>query len=181
MSSIPNQVPYFQVPPEARDKALRRSWPPKGLRVGLVWAGDPTNERDHFRSIALSALASILALEGIHFFSLQVGTASKQIGEAETRITDLSPEFTDMADTAAHIEHLDLVISVDTSVAHLAGALGKPVWILLSTVADVRWFLEREDSPWYPTARLFRQKKFMDWSEVMERVVSALHELASNE
>jgi hypothetical protein len=132
--------------------------------------------------VALEALAPLLDLvarrasdAGFWFFSLQMGGIGGQ-GQsfADGRVTDLTPAIGDMADTAALIEQLDLVIAVDTAVAHLAGALGKPVWVMLPTDPDWRWMLGREDSPWYPTMRLFRQARQGEWAPVIAAVRSAL-------
>lgn len=145
--------------------------------VGLVWAGNPGHVNDGQRSIPQERLLSLAQLTGINFFSLQFGTTEKaQRALARAKVTDLAPGFTDFADTAAAIQALDLVITVDTSVAHLAGALGKPVWILLPFVPDWRWLLNRSDSPWYPSARLFRQPKRGDWASVLKEVKQALVE-----
>jgi hypothetical protein len=178
LESIPAKVPYLSIPQEAGERARGIAWPAYGLddglgvglRVGLVWAGSATHERDKVRSIPFAMFGPLLALEGVHFFSLQMGEAAKQMSVAGARVTDLGAMTRDMADTAAQIAELDLLISVDTSVVHMAGALGKPVWVLLSAVADWRWLRGREDSPWYPTARLFRQRERGDWGEVVERV-----------
>lgn len=179
--NLPATVPYLTIPAEAARKASAFPWPTEGLRVGLVWAGSPKHANDRQRSLALSHLLPLVGIEGIHFFSLQIGAAAQQLASVTSAITDLAPVTTDMADTAAQMEHLDLVIGVDTSVTHLAGALAKPTWLLLPRCADWRWFTEREDSPWYPTMRLFRQRKSGNWSEIVDRVSSALVSLrASN-
>ena len=178
LESIPFEVPYLSIPAEAGERARRIAWPVDGLRVGLVWAGSENHLKDKVRSLALAMFEPLLALEGVHFFSLQMGEAAKQCSASDRRITDLGPMTRDMADTAAQLAQLDLVISVDTSVAHLAGALGKPFWVLLSDVADWRWLRSREDSPWYPTARLFRQQERGNWNEVVERVGAELALLA---
>jgi hypothetical protein len=170
LQSIPGEVPYLSVPREAQEKARSLAWPTDRLRVGLAWAGSEKHLKDRFRSLPFAMLAPLLALEDVHFFSLQLGTAAKELLAEDARITDLAPETVDMADTAAQIAQLDLVISVDTSVAHITGALGKPVWVLLAHCADWRWLTDREDSPWYPTARLFRQRVAGDWGEVIGRV-----------
>jgi ADP-heptose:LPS heptosyltransferase len=123
------------------------------------------------RSTDLSYFLKLLDIPGVSFYSLQKEiSAGDHILLNQIPVTDLSDHLNDFADTAAVISQLDLVICVDTAVAHLAGALGKPVWILLSFVPDWRWMLEREDSPWYPTARLFRQQKPGDWEGVFDRV-----------
>jgi len=144
----------------------------RGLRVGLAWAGSAAHKNDRNRSIPLAKLAP-LAQEGVAFFSLQVGMGTNQTG---MHLTDLTDRLHDFADTAALIGQMDLVISVDTAVAHLAGAMGKPVWVLLPEPADWRWMLDREDSPWYPTMRLFRQRRAGDWDEVIERMSRELAE-----
>ncbi|MFA9439265.1 tetratricopeptide repeat protein [Uliginosibacterium sp. sgz301328] len=148
-------------------------------RVGIVWAGRPTHERDAVRSIPLQALAPLWSVPDLAWFSLQKGPAEEAL-QADTMpasLTHLGGALRDFSDTAAVIENLDLVVCVDTSVAHLAGALGKPVWILLARNPDWRWMDERSDSPWYPTARLFRQRQLGDWRAVLDDVVSALRTL----
>jgi len=134
---------------------------------------------DKERSLAFEALAPILAVKGMRLFSLQIGAAADEVRQA--RMIDLSPHLTDFAETAGAIANLDLVISVDTAVAHLAGAMGKPVWIMLPFVPDWRWLLEREDSPWYPTARLFRQKTRGDWGQVARDIAHSLTGMAQAE
>ncbi len=180
IDTIPAQVPYLTVPAEALDTAAELPWPADGLRVGLVWAGNPEHRNDRYRSIALSLLEPLFGLEGIHLFSLQMGAEAEQLAMVEASIVDLRYEIRDMADTAALIAHLDVVIAVDTSVVHLAGALGWPTWLLLPFAPDWRWMLEREESPWYPTMRLFRQTERNGWEPVVERLRAALvEELAS--
>jgi tetratricopeptide (TPR) repeat protein len=182
-SAFPRQTPYLAAPQAAIRKMDSLPWPGNGdagsLQVGLVWAGNPAHVRDRFRSIPFPLLDSLLDVEGVNFYGLQVGQGSGQLSaQEEPRITGLSGMIEDMSDTAALIEKLDLVITVDTAVAHLAGALGRPVWTLLPFAPDWRWGLDREDSPWYPTMRLFRQRRAQDWSEVLERVIVALREEA---
>jgi tetratricopeptide (TPR) repeat protein len=143
------------------------------FRVGLVWAGNRAHVRDRFRSIPFSGLEALLAVSGARFYSLQLGDAA---AEGSGQMTDLRVAVGDMADTAALIERLDLVIGVDTAVVHLTGALGKAVWTLLPFWPDWRWGLGREDCPWYPTMRLFRQERPGDWGGVMEAVRMALVE-----
>lgn len=149
------------------------------LKVGLAWAGEAAHWNDKQRSISLQILAP-LAGENARFFSLQLGTAGSQAASPpeQMKITDLTARIHDLADTAELIDQLDLVISVDTAVAHLAGAIGKPVWTLLPFAPDFRWMLGRDDSPWYPRMRLFRQKQRGDWGELIERVRRALTELS---
>ena len=167
-SNIPASVPYM-TPPAKAFPGLGKN---ENIKVGVVWAGKskPTPRR----SIPLKTLSPIFDIPGFSFFSLQVGPPSSELNDLNSPIVDLSPRLTSYADTAAAISQLDLVISVDTSVAHLAGALGKPVWTLLMHVPDWRWWLGRADSPWYPTMRLFRQPSPDDWMSVMSRVTAAL-------
>jgi tetratricopeptide (TPR) repeat protein len=179
LATMPASVPYLRPSEARRRKWLDRLGPrDSALRIGLVWAGSPLHQNDRQRSIPLSHLASLAAGPDIQFVSLQRGPASAQAAHPPTgmRLTDVSTDLENLADTAAVIELLDLVISVDTSVAHLAGALGKPIWILLAYVPDWRWLLEREDTPWYPTMRLFRQRKLGDWSDPIARLTRALRE-----
>ncbi|MCK6442369.1 tetratricopeptide repeat-containing glycosyltransferase family protein [Elstera cyanobacteriorum] len=148
-----------------------------GSAIGLVWAGNPNHVNDRQRSIPMNDLLSLTQVSGCSFYSLQYGTSEKvKRSLARVQVVDLATTFTDFADTAAAIQALDLVITVDTSVAHLAGALGKPVWILLPFVPDWRWMLNRSDSPWYPSARLFRQPRRGDWASVLKEVKQALVE-----
>jgi Tfp pilus assembly protein PilF len=170
VDSIPADVPYLRVPVAAQKSAEKLAWPDRGLRVGLIWGATRRPFEDSDRSIPLLALESIFTLKGAHFYSLQVGPAAPQLESLQTPVTDLRDRIRDFADTAALVSHLDLVITVDTSVEHVAGALAKPTWILLPFASDWRWLTDREDSPWYPTARLFRQPRPGDWQSVIERV-----------
>ncbi len=176
LETIPDKVPYLVVPEEARRKAAAIDWAREGVKVGLVWSGNPTFLHDayRFRTVGLAALEPLLQVEGAHFYSLQLGEEAARQAQATGRIVDLSEVTEDMADTAAQIEQLDLVISVDTSVLHLAGALGKPTWALLPYTADWRWLLNRSDTPWYPTVRLYRQQEPGQWAPVVEAVRAAL-------
>jgi tetratricopeptide (TPR) repeat protein len=175
LDTIPAPAPYMHAPADAISRlALIMGGGPE-LKVGLVWAGSPKHSMDKDRSIPFGALAPILAVKDVRFFSLQIGPTAR---DASASVTDLAPELTDFAQTAGAVANLDLVISVDTAVAHLAGAMGKPVWIMLPFVPDWRWLLEREDSPWYPTARLFRQKPLGQWGPVMRGIADALAMLA---
>ncbi len=178
LDSIPAEVPYLHVPDEAMAKFRARLR--EGFKVGLVWRGNPKHKNDLSRSLDPALLKPLFDIPGVRFVSLQ---KEPRAGDVETlrgfgALDDLTDELGDFADTAALIGALDLVISVDTSVAHLAGALGKPLWVLVPFVPDWRWLLDREDSPWYPTARLFRQKQSGDWADVMARVVAAVRERA---
>lgn len=183
LGTIPAQTPYLSVPEEAHQKMKALPWPSEGLRVGLVWAGNRTHlhDRARYRSIPLPLLKPLFEQEGIHWFSLQIGEAVHELGNAPGAIADLSASVSDMADTAAQIAQLDLVITVDTSVAHLAGALGAATWLLLPLAAEWRWMRARSDSPWYPTLRLFRQPAPGDWEPVVEAVRRALLAFAAGQ
>lgn len=149
-------------------------------KIGLVWGGSPTFYNNRNRSVALAAFAPLFALDSINWFSLQKGDAARaQLAALDTQavIHDFSDDLRDFGDTAALIMNLDLVIAVDTSVAHLAGALGKPVWILVPANGEWRWLEKRADSPWYPTARLFRQQEVGDWSAAIVALRDALEVL----
>ena len=152
------------------------------LRVGIAWGGNPSHTREAQRSIQLERLEPLTRIAGTVFYSLQKGPAAAQLQRKPPgmRLIDLDAQQADFADTAAIVANLDLVISIDTSVAHLAGAMGKPVWILLHSLPDWRWLLDRQDSPWYPTARLFRQSAAGDWSDVVDRLSTELRRMLEN-
>jgi tetratricopeptide (TPR) repeat protein len=179
LESIPSAVPYLTVPEDARRHADALCWPRDGLRMGLVWSGNTRYLEDRIRSIPFAWFVPLLDVDSARFFSLQMGPAAAQLPSAETRVTDLQSAIKDVADTAALMSQLDLVLTVDTSVAHLGGALAKPTWVLLPFAPDWRWLTEREDSPWYPTVRLFRQPQPGDWASVIDRVCAELAKLAS--
>jgi hypothetical protein len=156
----------------------QRLGPHHRLRVGLVWSGNPQHGDDHKRSIPLRALLPLLGLDA-SFVSLQKDPrpTDRTTLSGQTGILDLTVHLTDFVETAALVSCLDLVITVDTSIAHLAGALACPTWIMLPHVPDWRWLLDREDSPWYPTVRLFRQDERRDYAHVIERVRAELNVL----
>jgi hypothetical protein len=171
LDTIPARVPYIVADP-ARVQGWRERLPKHTRRIGLAWAGNPEHPRDRLRSIPLEYLVPLLNVAGTTFYSLQFGAGSEQMKQLPpgVRLIDLGEELKDFANVAAMVANLDLVISIDSAVAHLAGALGKPVWILLNKGSDWRWFLEREDSPWYPTARLFRQTTPGEWQGVVTQI-----------
>ncbi|MGD0388832.1 MAG: tetratricopeptide repeat protein [Tepidisphaeraceae bacterium] len=177
LESIPAEVPYL-----FPDAELLESWRQKlsasaaGLKVALAWAGNPNVKVDRARSMSLDRLAPLSEVRGATFYSLQKGEAARQAEQPPPglRLVNLGPELHDFADTAAVMCLMDLVITTDTSVAHLAGALGRPVWVMLQFMPDWRWLLDRDDSPWYPTMRLFRQSARGDWDSVITRVAEAL-------
>ncbi|WP_448192961.1 tetratricopeptide repeat protein [Azospirillum sp. sgz301742] len=179
---LPPCVPYLEPPAGAAARWRERLAGARGLRVGLVWAGRPEHANDAARSLALEALAPLLATPGVSWFSLQKGPAAEALAALPPgTVTDLAPDLDDFADTAAAMQALDLVISADTSPAHLAGALGVPVWVLLPHSPDWRWQLGREDSPWYPTMRLFRQPRTGAWEPVISAAAAALGRLSQEE
>jgi tetratricopeptide (TPR) repeat protein len=177
---IPNQILYLSVDKLAAETLpslpdFLHSTTQGQLKVGIVWGGNVNHSHDRDRSCPFTAFQSFLDLPGIEFYSLQQGYHQTEL--SHPNVVDLSSYLQDFADTAAVIQQLDLVITVDTAVAHLAGALGKPVWILLAFAADWRWLMSRADSPWYPTARLFRQPQRRAWGDVCQQVAIALQEL----
>jgi Flp pilus assembly protein TadD len=184
LATVPDEVPYL-----FPDASLIEYW--RGemdlsdeLQVGIVWQGNPHYIRDRSRSFRLAQFEAITRVAGVRLISLQKGHGSEQIAELAGRldVVDLGSRVGDMMDTAAAIQSLDLVICVDSAVAHLAGALGVPAWVALPYSADWRWLTDRDDNPWYPTMRLFRQKTWGDWDEVFERIAGQLEsELAREE
>jgi hypothetical protein len=187
LDKIPSLTPYLFADPQAalvwreRMNAVHAFSPEATTRVGLVWAGGARLSIDPERSLQLSHFESLMALAKngdagrMQFFSLQIGEAAKQLEFApDFPIIDLTADLKDWADTAAFIANLDLVMTVDTAVAHLAAAMGKPTWILSRYNGCWRWLEDRDDSPWYPTVRLFRQKTRGDWDRVVAEVALAL-------
>jgi Flp pilus assembly protein TadD len=177
LETIPSKIPYISVQSAQTLPWQDRMLPDGLLKVGLVWAGRAQNSKNTTRSMTLAALAPLAQAHNATFMSLQKGAAAEQLHRppAGLKIIDWTNDLSDFADTAALISALDLVIAVDTAVAHLAGAMGKPVWVILSHGADWRWFLNRSDSPWYPTARLFRQSRPNDWTGPVHEIAGALH------
>jgi tetratricopeptide (TPR) repeat protein len=176
--SIPSNVPYLRIQPGLIDVWMMHFVAERSLKVGLVWAGNPMHLRDRQRSLPVVKLAPLMGVRGVKFYSLQKGPkAAADIAEAGFDLVDLAGQINDYRDTAAAISCLDLVISVDTSVAHLTGALGRPIWMMVPSPPDWRWRIEGSDSPWYPTMRLFRQRENYRWDAVIEEVRSALTEL----
>jgi hypothetical protein len=183
LANMPAGVPYLHADP------VRQGWwrarlddllGPTALRVGLVWAGRPSHANDRRRSLRLEQLAPLTAVPGARFVSLQPKPgALDAITPAAAGLVDLAPELTDFGETAAAVAALDLVVMVDSSVAHLAGALGRPVWVLLPKPADWRWLRDRTDSPWYPTMRLFRQPEPGAWDAPIAAAASALRTLVA--
>jgi Flp pilus assembly protein TadD len=179
LDTIPASIPYITA---SDSHNLHLETPPeKRLKVGIVWAGNPDNRHNLRRTSGLQPFIPLLKMPEIAFYSLQVGKNAQDIAQlpGDAQIQDLSPQLQNFSITAAVINQLDLVLTIDTSVAHLAGALGQKTWVVLPYVPDWRWLLHREDSPWYPTMRLFRQSSFGDWSGVFARVARELQILVS--
>ena len=177
--TIPRNTPYLFVAPR-RVSAWRDRLPKHDkLRIALAWSGNPDFPDDRTRSVGLLPLASLLSMPQFQFVSIQkeLRVGDEEILQKAPQVLHVGDKLADFSDTAAIMSLVDLVISSDTSVAHLAGALHRPVWILLEHAADWRWLTDREDSPWYPSARLFRQRTAKDWDEVVRRIVEALQSL----
>lgn len=177
LDTIPRAMSYLNAERDGACQWQKRMTPYRGMKVGLVWAGNPKNTEDAERSISFDLLQPLLDVRNITFFSLQKKLALPQTQTLPLSVqwVDWTSELSDFADTAALIANLDLVIAVDTAVAHLAAALGRPVWTMLEYSPDFRWLLHREDTPWYPTMRLFRQSQHGDWPAVIQKVAAELH------
>jgi ADP-heptose:LPS heptosyltransferase len=175
LNTIPKQLPYLVADPTLIKKWQAKLSKDSRLKIGIVWGGNPRHSNDFNRSCSLELFLKYLSHPQVALYSLQKGIYAEQLATVKLgEVIDLGKKVTDLADTAAIIMNLDLVISVDTAVAHLAGALAQPVWVLLPYVPDWRWLLDRSDSPWYPTMRLFRQSAKMDWAEVLKSIKGEL-------
>ena len=174
LERIPAPIPYLHAEEDSIRSTEKIFSSQKRPRIGIVWRGNPGHAKDRERSCRLSDLAPILEIETADFYSLQ----KDHDEELPERITDLAPRLETFADTAAILQHLDLLVTVDTSVAHLAGAMGRPVWVMLPFVPDWRWLTDRDDTPWYPSMRLFRQDETRRWEPVIERIRGGIARLA---
>ncbi len=180
VDAVPAPVPYLKA-----DAALAEKWGERlkghGFKIGIAWQGNPDPKIDIARAAPLARFAALAAIPDVRLISLQKGFGAEHIASSGLIVEDLGDDFdagpSAFLDTAAVMANLDLVVSVDTSVAHLAGALGRPVWVALKHIPEWRWMLGREDSPWYPTMRLFRQSAMGDWESVFERMAEALQPL----
>jgi Flp pilus assembly protein TadD len=183
LRTIPAPIPYMTMAPDRVAfwaQRLASAFPETRLRVGIAWSGRPTHPNNLRRSLRLENLAPILATPGVDFVSLQKPFPDEDRPFAQTlpHFLDLSAELGDFAETGAVIKNLDLVIAVDTAVVHLTGAIGSQAWVLIPEPADWRWLLNRTDSPWYPSLKLFRQKRAAEWAPVIADIATALHERA---
>jgi tetratricopeptide (TPR) repeat protein len=177
LETIPAKIPYISA-----DISLTGKWKDRlkhddaKLKIGIVWAGNPGFKQNRYRNIPLHFFIPVAELPGVTLYSLQKGEEAAMAKDPpwDIKLVDYTGDINDFSDTASFMENLDLVISVDTAVAHLAGAMGKPVWTLLPFSPEWRWLLDREDSPWYPTMRLFRQSSRGDWKSVIDRVIQEL-------
>jgi tetratricopeptide (TPR) repeat protein len=179
LETVPAEIPYLRAEPELTAYWRQQLASQPGFNVGIVWQGNPGFAGDRGRSMSLSQFAPLAKVPGVWLYSLQVGEGSKQLATAELPVTDLGSRFdpASLADLAGVLVNLDLLVSVDTAPVHLAGALGVPVWVALPVVADWRWLLDRTESPWYPTMRLFRQRQASNWSSVFEEMAIELQSM----
>jgi hypothetical protein len=183
--------PFWEGPYLRADAALTGAWAPRlqaiaGLKVGIAWAGNPQHPHDRYRSAALTHFAPLAALEGVALISLQKGAGSEQASSQNRRFEVIELPGLDerggaLMDTAAVMQHLDLVVTVDTSIAHLAGALGVQTWLALEFSPDWRWLESGDTTAWYPSMRLFRQPAFDDWQPVFADIATALRERMARE
>jgi len=178
LETIPAEVPYLFPDPALVVAWRRRLQPYGGLRVGIVWAGNPAFAEDRARSPGVEPFRRLFAVDNVHIFALQKGAGRTALRAAGAQVTDLGGDIGDFADTAAIMANLDLVVSSCTAPIHLAGALGIPGWLALKAVPDWRWLMGRDDSPWYPTLRLFRQTVPGDWDGVFARIAAELADAA---
>jgi hypothetical protein len=182
LATIPAPHSYLAAEPELVQAMRPILGDRPGLKVGIAWQGDPKNPNDRWRSAPLFAFAPLAAVPGVILFSLQKGPGEEQLRQAADQfpISGIEKYVANFPDTAAVMKNLDLVITVDTAITHLAGALGAPVWVALPFAPDWRWLLDREDSPWYPTMRLYRQKELGNWDEVFERIAADLRKIVTS-
>jgi hypothetical protein len=183
LETIPDQIPYLFGDPEAVEQWRRELDSVSAFKIGISWQGNPDYVNDRYRSIPLAAFEPLAGLAGVRLFSLQKGKGTEQLRALshQFKVVELVPELDATGgafmETAAIMTNLDLVVTPDTAIAHLAGGLGVRVWTALMARPDWRWLRGREDSPWYPSMRLFRQTQFGDWASVMERMADAVEKL----
>jgi hypothetical protein len=182
LETIPSRIPYLDADP-LKIKAWRNQFTHPAFSVGIVWQGSPSHANDRNRSCPLEQFLPLVKIPGIQWYGLQKGPGAEEVHQIESQfmIDNLGEDFDDFSDTAAVLENLDLLISVDTAVVHLAGAMGKTVWTLLPYAPDWRWQRNRDDSPWYPTMRLYRQPARGDWASVFQQVEGDLRQLVKKQ
>jgi tetratricopeptide (TPR) repeat protein len=173
LSTIPATIPYLLADPTLVAR-WRTELAGDEIKLGIAWQGNPNHPGDRRRSAPLSAFAPLAEIDGVRLVSLQIGPGFEQIATAGFPIVDIGERLTTFADTAAALQALDLVVAVDTAIVHCSGGLGVPIWVALAAVADWRWLLDREDSPWYRSVRLFRQRRAGDWADVFTRIVDEI-------
>ncbi len=182
LGTTPNTIPpapYIVPEPEHVERWRPAMESIEGFRVGIAWRGGGVHPEDRFRSFRLAEFAPLANIPGVRLISLQKGEAEQELAGAPFPVVDLGGRYQagDWLDTLGIVSQLDLVVACDTAIAHLAGALGKPVWIALLSAPDWRWMVNRDDSPWYPTLRLFRQSQFNEWAGVFQRMAESLRGL----
>jgi hypothetical protein len=182
LATVPAPIPYI-FPEQSRIQEWQPRFCGPKLNIGIAWAGNSDHGLNRYRSCHPRLFSELRRITYARFFSLQKGPHALSSFPAFSwpELTDLDPGILDFDDTAAIIANLDLVVTVDTSVAHLAGAMGKPVWLVLSATPDWRWMLNRADSPWYPSMRLFRQAELGDWTSAFKNVLEALKQVSKRE
>jgi hypothetical protein len=176
LETVPADVPYLHPDPARIERWVQQLGPRRRMRVGLAWCGDPRLAHDQRRSIPIGTLEPLLAVPADYVCLSKFVRPGDEEEMRRLGIRHFGEELADFAETAALASLMDVVVSVDTSIAHLAGALALPMWLLIADPPEYRWMLAREDSPWYPTARLFRQRSRGDWAEVIARVAAALRD-----
>ena len=174
-----NKVPYLMPPDYVLQQWKNRFKEDKKFKVGITWGGNPEHPNDHHRSFKLLQYVPLLETPGVSFYSFQKGERAQELNELlrDYGITDLNQDLCDFQDTAGALKAMDLIISADTAMVHISGAVGQQCWSLIPMRPDWRWMLDRDDSPWYPTMRLFRQTKMCDWDSVILRVRDELQKL----
>jgi ADP-heptose:LPS heptosyltransferase len=176
LDNLPADVPYLFAQEESIERWRNELSGDEGFKVGIAWQGNPQHKQDHFRSIPFERFEMLADVPHVRLHSLQIGAGRERLAQltGQLRITDLAERLVDFDETAAVVKNLDLVICCDSSLAHLAGALGVPVWVAIPAAPDWRWLVAREDSPWYATMRLFRQTRLGDWESVFARMAGEL-------
>jgi hypothetical protein len=186
LATVPATIPYLFADEQLVEHWGRELKSVQAFKIGIAWQGNPKHREDRLRSIPLSQFASLAQLEGVMLYSLQKGAGSEQLHPLAKQFSliDLGRKLDETSgpfmDTAGVMKNLDLVITCDTAIAHLAGGLGVPVWVALPFAPDWRWLLGRQDSPWYPTMRLFRQSQRGKWEDVFQRMTSGLQDFLGN-